>query len=72
MSSKETAVLCKQRASGMLYKRSDVVPQLSSGLPDIDLTNNYSDNRFGQIEDGGFVKQRLTFDLMASPIFLKM
>ena len=56
----------------MLYKRSDVVPQLSSCLPDIDLTNNYSDNRFGQIEDGGFVKQRLTFDLMTSHIFLKM
>ena len=51
----------------MLYKRSDVVPQLSSCLPDIDLTNNYSDNRFG-----GFVKQRLTFDLMTSPIFLKI
>ena len=58
----------------MLYKRSDVVPQLSSGLPDIDLTNNYSDNYnwFGQVEDGGFVKQRLTFDLMTSPIFLKI
>ena len=45
----------------MLYRRIDVVPQLYSGPPDIDHTYNYSDKRFGQIKDGGFVKQRLNF-----------